>query len=200
MARKNKLTKKILVTKNHHPRQQCRGCLLIGLGLIGMSMWAGYWWRIGIAEAHDRQARLTAELEAVTRWDAPHPKRIFIQWFVDTSIEDGIVNQEGWTILPDKAVYVTKSARPGYPGNIIVYGHNTRQVLGNIRALKGYEKIKLVLSDGSERWYQVFRMEQVKPGEIKYLAPTSTEILTLFTCAGLADSDRFVVQALPIAK
>lgn len=200
MARKNKLTKKILVTKNHHPRQQCRGCLLIGLGLIGMSMWAGYWWRIGLAEAQDRRDRLVAELNSVTKWDAPHPQKIYIPWFVEVEVEDGIVISDNWTVLPDKAVYVTKSARPGYPGNIIIYGHNTRQVMGNIRALKGYEQILLVLEDGTEKWYKVFRMEQVNPTDLKYLEPTAIETLTLFTCAGWADQERFVVQAYPIAK
>ena len=72
--------------------------------------------------------------------------------------------------------------------------------MGNIRVMKGGETIKLILSDGSERLYKVTLMRQVKPTAMQYLEPTNTETLTLYTCAGPGDLERFIIQAKPITQ
>jgi len=163
-----------------------------------MGLWINRWWSNGTLERINRASLLESQLQVLTVPDRPHPTHLFIQWFVDTDIKDGTVIGNNWTILPNEAVYIINSARPGNAGNIIVYGHNTREVMGNIRALKGYEKIKVTLSDGTERWYQVKTMKQVLSTDVRYLEPTTDEVLTLYTCAAFADAERFVVQAVPV--
>ncbi len=128
----------------------------------------------------------------------PVPTHIFIKWFVDVDIEKEVYTDNHWTISPDKASYLAQSARPSTDGNMIIYGHNLRTVLGNIRALKGNETIVLTLSDGTTRSYKIVSMQQVDPANTKLLSPTNTETLTLYTCAGFLDSQRFVVVAKPL--
>lgn len=172
--------------------------LLILVGLLGIGYWTTMWWQKGIAERVHKTQALSAQLADVSVNDPPHPVKISISWYVDVPIKDGYVQNNDWTLFDKEAVYIVDSARPGYAGNIVIYGHNTREVMGNLRIMKGYEKIKLTLSDGSEKWYQVKLLKRVDPSAMTYLNPTPTETLTLYTCDGLGDSQRFIVQASPI--
>ena len=99
-----------------------------------------------------------------------------------------------------EASYLKQSAKPGEPGNIIIYGHNTRQIMGNIRALKGYETIQLTTQDGTIHKYKISLIDEVDPSETKYLLPTEEETVTLYTCSGFMDKKRFIVQAKPISS
>lgn len=129
--------------------------------------------------------------------DSTRPRHIFIRWFLDTGIEDAAYTSAGWSIAPTKATYLLQSARPGEAGNIIIYGHNTREILGNIRALKGGETITLTLEDGTTKLYIVDSLYEVPPSDVRFIEPTTTEVLTLYTCSGLLDSQRFIVRATP---
>ena len=129
-----------------------------------------------------------------------YPTHINIPWFVDVAIDPQPFVAGNWSISENHVSYLVDSALPGEPGNIIMYGHNKRTILGNIRVLKGYEKITLTLSDGSTRVYQVESMQQVSPTQTQLLAPTDSETLTLYTCSGFMDSQRFVVRAKPIPQ
>lgn len=126
------------------------------------------------------------------------PTKIYIQWFVDVNIETQFFSDNQWTISENFASYLYQSSKPTQKGNIIIYGHNTRKILGNIRALKGNEIITITTKNGEEHKYQIFNIDEVNPDEVDYLKPTSEEILTLYTCSGFLDSKRFIVQAKPM--
>ncbi len=129
-----------------------------------------------------------------------YPTHITIPWYVDVDIEPQVYHDGQWTVSQNQASYLTASALPGEDGNTIIYGHNKRGILGNIRALSGYEKITLTLTDGTLKVYQVQSMKEVAPNDTRLLSPTETETLTIYTCAGLLDSQRFVVRALPVSE
>jgi LPXTG-site transpeptidase (sortase) family protein len=171
---------------------------LISLGLIGMGIWANYWWTKNEQAQAIRQLQLVQELATPTAEARPQPKKIFIKWFVDAPVTGGIVEGDNWTLSEKEAVYITQSARPGEKGNIIIYGHNTRELMGNIRALKGQEIITLTMDDGSSRDYRVAEMKEIKPEVVSDIQPTDYEVLTLYTCSGFADKNRFVVRAYPV--
>ena len=126
------------------------------------------------------------------------PTHITIPWNTDADIAPGVYEESSWTVSPDHVTYLMSSARPGSPGNIIIYGHNKRNILGNIRVLKGGEIVTIGLSDGTEKKYRVTQVHEVKPIDTSLLSPTDTEVLTMFTCSGPLDSLRFVVRAEPI--
>jgi LPXTG-site transpeptidase (sortase) family protein len=125
------------------------------------------------------------------------PERIYIEWFVDIGIEPAIYSDQRWTVSPNFASYLLASARPGEAGNIVIYGHNTRGILGNIRALKGGERVRITMSDGTVRSYRVESAQEVSPKDTALIQPTEYEVLTMYTCSGLMDSQRYVVQAFP---
>jgi len=128
----------------------------------------------------------------------PAPTHIKIQWFVDAPIETMALVGSTWSVSSTQASFLSQSARPGESGNIIIYGHNTRAILGNIRALKGNETITITTSDGTNHLYKVSQMKETNPDDVSWLEPTPTEVLTMYTCSGLFDSKRFLVRALPI--
>lgn len=128
------------------------------------------------------------------------PSQIFIPWRVDTLINPGALENGKWSIDQDTATYLSQSARPGEGGNIVLYGHNTREILGNIRALVPGEKITITSQDGSTHDYEVEWTKEVSAEDVSAIQPTETEFLTLFTCSGFLDSQRFIVRAKPVAK
>lgn len=126
------------------------------------------------------------------------PTHIFIPWNTDSDIEALPFANGQWSVSDTKVTYLLGSARPGEPGNIILYGHNKREILGNIRALKGGERVTMRTSDGNDHIYTVISTKEVDPSDVSLLSPTTTEILTMYTCSGFWDSQRFIVRAVPV--
>ncbi len=126
------------------------------------------------------------------------PTHIYIQWFLDTPISKQVFVDNNWTISETEASYLQQSAQPGQKGNIIIYGHNKRSILGNIRALKGSEEVTITTNDGKKHKYKVSLIKEVNPDQTEYLLPTEEETLTLYTCSGFLDKKRFIVQAKPV--
>ncbi|MEP7167557.1 MAG: sortase [Candidatus Woesebacteria bacterium] len=168
---------------------------LICLGLALLSYFAlhhyFYWRSLELSRAQIATGPIQED-------HSKEPTHIFIKWFVDAPIEPMALVGSSWAISPDKVSFLTQSKRPGEAGNIILYGHNTRQILGNIRALKGHETIILTTGDGKEHSYTVSQMKEVDPSDVSWLQPTDTETLTMYTCSGLLDSKRFLVRAIPL--
>jgi sortase A len=117
---------------------------------------------------------------------------------VDSDIETMAILGSEWGISEKKANYLHRSGVPGKGGNIILYGHNTREILGNIRALKGGEIVTLTTKEGARYKYRVATFQEVPPSKVNLLQPTTEEVLTMYTCSGLLDSMRFVVRAIPL--
>ncbi len=103
-----------------------------------------------------------------------------------------------WTISKTSANHVRQSAQPGQKGNSIIYGHNTNKIFGFLLDVKVGDSIKIRMTDGTLYQYKATETHYVWPTQTELLAPTKEEILTLYTCAGLLDSLRFVVRAVPI--
>lgn len=58
--------------------------------------------------------------------------------------------------------------------------------------------IKIRMTDGTLRQYIATETLYVSPSQTELLKPTKEETLTIYTCAGLLDSLRFIVRAKPI--
>lgn len=174
---------------------------MIVLGIFGIGYFSLHWF------LYYRSLRLskatvlalsTSQLASPIGGPATKPRHIFIRWFVDSDIEDEALVHNEWAISPTKSSYLVQSARPGEKGNVIIYGHNKREILGNIRALKGSEIITLTLENGVQRKYAIAKLIEVDPFDTTYLKPTTTEVLTMYTCSGFLDSRRFIVRAVPV--
>lgn len=114
---------------------------------------------------------------------------------IDVSIKDTIINKGVWAIQPDTASYLVDSAKIGDKGNIIIYGHNKDNILGPIRWIKVGAKIEITGSDEETYIYEVVKTDTVNSDNLSYILPTSEETLTLYTCVGFLDNQRFIVVA-----
>lgn len=166
------------------------------VGTVGIGIWVTHQilkFQALTISIHDIK---TAEAQQETR--PPAPTHIYAQWFLDIAIDPAFVVNNRWSISEHHASYLHDSARPGEQGNIIIYGHNKRSIMGNIRAFKGKEIITITTEDGTKRDYRVTELHEVKPTETKFLQPTEEEVLTLYTCSGFWDRMRFIVRAKPV--
>ena len=111
---------------------------------------------------------------------------------VEAGRENGV-----WAISQTSANHVRQSALPNEKGNIIIYGHNLNKIFGYLMDTKAGDIIRIRMTDGTLHKYKVESTQYVSPSQTALLAPTHEEILTVYTCAGLFDSLRFVVRAKP---
>jgi len=191
--RKKRKNKFLIELKKHYPS------LLMLTGVIFLSISLTHWVLRARSLRLDRS--LVAQYQAQFNQERPInniPVHISIPWFIDSEIKEQSYVDGHWTNSTDKSSYLLQSARPGEAGNIIIYGHNSKEILGNLTALRGKEIVTLTLLNGSTRLYQIKNIVEVDPSQTEYLQSTQEEILTIYTCSGFMDQKRFIVQARPI--
>lgn len=113
-------------------------------------------------------------------------------------IEQTAINKGVWQISKNGASHLSNSAVPGNNGNIIVYAHNTSDRFGNIVKMHRGDEIVLTTQDGKIHTYFVEKTLVTTPKDVRVLKSNGSEMLTIYTCTGFADSKRFVVQATKI--
>lgn len=138
----------------------------------------------------DFQAPVTAGIEAT---NIKIPKVNLDLPVVSTSIKNGV-----WEVPQVAVGHLDQSATINSEGNIVLYAHNTNNLFGPIRWLSVGDEIILTGIDGRGYKYQVSETITVKPNIVDYVLSTDSERLTLFTCTGLFDLDRFIVVATPV--
>ncbi len=114
---------------------------------------------------------------------------------IDLLISPAKAKNEIWEISKDGVSYLLGSGVPGRNGNSVIYGHNKNNLFGPIRWLKVGDEIRIKNRKGEEFLYKVKETKTVSPENIEVLAPTKDPALTLYTCTGFMDSQRFVVVA-----
>jgi sortase A len=101
--------------------------------------------------------------------------------------------------IPEMGVgHLNSSSGLGGEGNIVIYGHNKRNVFGPIRWLTEGSLIEVEGEDHNLYSYKVIDTVETGPSDIDYVLPKEEETLTLYTCTGFADSKRFIVVAKKI--
>lgn len=100
-----------------------------------------------------------------------------------------------WNTTNQGVSYLTSSIVPGELGNSIMYGHNYESLLGNLAKVKPGSKIEIEYSNGLKRTFVVQVTGTVSPNETNILKQTQDKRLTLYTCTGFLDTQRFVVVA-----
>lgn len=112
-------------------------------------------------------------------------------------LEPTDILDDSWVISKKHASYLISSARPGENNNIIIYGHNTKQMFADLVKVELGDTV-LIESSESIATYRVTRKLDVSPEFVTAIEPTSVETLSIYTCTGLFDSRRLVLQAEPI--
>lgn len=171
--------------------------LLLYLGLVLLAVWGGhkflYQRSLALSEALVASYRIQSQQSAM-------PVHISVGDKINIPIVEAGKIGAVWTVSPTSANHVFGSARPGDPGNIIMYGHNINTIFGYLVDIKSGDKVRIRMSNGDAFDYIISDTHVVSVNQTELLAPTTHEILTLYTCTGLLDSLRFVARALPAAR
>jgi LPXTG-site transpeptidase (sortase) family protein len=124
------------------------------------------------------------------------PEKIIIPSVgIDLVVSPARVENSLWQVSKEGASYLWGSGIPGREGNVVIYGHNTNRLFGPIRWLKTEAEIKVINRKGEEFVYKIVETKTVSPDSVEVLSPTEEAILTLYTCTGFWDSQRYVVRA-----
>ncbi len=183
--------------QHHHTKPSIFPYLLIVLGILLLSVWTAH--RMFYARSMSLPDSLTNAFSAQEpQARAPIPTHIRIGTLVNVDVHPAVFANNTWSVSPTAANVVAVASRPGEAGNIILYGHNKRSVLGNLRTIKGGETVVITTADGADHFYRVTQIHEVDPSTTEFLAPTTEEVLTIYTCSGFMDSKRFIVRAKPI--
>ncbi|MDP9211680.1 MAG: sortase [bacterium] len=148
---------------------------------------------------YNRSIQPAVAVEAIAT-PAPGPSapvHLTIAGVLDEPLERGSYGNGRWSVSDTAGTYLVQSAKPGEPGNVIIYGHNKADIFGSLPKVTGRERVTLRLENGTERHYRIVSRETVGQDRTDLLAPTDTETLTVYTCTGWLDQDRFVVKAVP---
>lgn len=131
----------------------------------------------------------------------PNPVRLVIAGVkIDLPVAEGKIVDGVWQTTRDGVSHLDISANPGENGNIVIYGHNLRVIFGSLPYVSVGATVKVITEDGVEYFYKVYSKKTVKADDVSITFATPSEVLTLYTCDGLLDSTRFVLQAEPIKE
>lgn len=114
---------------------------------------------------------------------------------IDLPVFPAQASEDVWEISEEGVSYLLGSGIPGKEGNVIIYGHNKNRLFGPIRWLEKDDEIRVINRKGTEFTYQIKETKTVTPEMIDVLYPTEDATLTLYTCAGFLDRERFLVVA-----
>lgn len=129
----------------------------------------------------------------------PLPTEIIIDKVnIDLPVEQAAIKNGVWEIGQKGASHLNISSRPGEPGAVIMYGHNTNDRFGPIRWLGSGDRIDVMTADGKKHTYKITQTMKVKPDKMDVFTQDRGEVLILYTCDGFADLERFIIVAKPI--
>lgn len=114
-------------------------------------------------------------------------------------VSDGFTQNNRWAISQTGVSYLTSSALPG-SGNTVIYGHNTRDILGGLWKVQEGDYIYLVLATGDIVKYQIFERKEIDPTQVEILNQTQDSRLTIYTCSGFLDDARFVIVGRTVSS
>lgn len=129
--------------------------------------------------------------------ESSSPIRIIIpSQQIDVRIVESPLINGVWALSSKSASHGQGTALPGQPGNIVIYAHARAGLFQNLPQTKIGEPIYLFTASAWYK-YKVTSRKYVSPQMVEIVRPTTAETLTLFTCSGVFDSQRFILRAQP---
>lgn len=170
-----------------------KGLILVSIGLffLLLSLFLKGYLEIRNCRQEPDLSNLSFEIE-----ENNLPERIIIPRLkINLAVSWAKVLENNWSISTKGVSYLIDSGIPGKIGNAVIYGHNKRAIFGPIRWLRKDDKITIINKKGEEFTYVVVETKVVAPAAVEILLPTSDATLTLYTCTGYLDKERFIVIA-----
>lgn len=125
------------------------------------------------------------------------PIRIIISDLaIDLPIYPAKMNGNEWETTTQGASYLLSSPVPGETGNSIVYAHDWVSLFGPLLNARKGEKVEIEFQDKTRKVFVIRNTSVVSYNESDILGATKDRRITLYTCTGFLDSQRFVVSAV----
>lgn len=106
------------------------------------------------------------------------------------------VKKDAWETTKKGVSYLTSTPLPGQVGNSIFYGHNFRNLLGNLTEAKPGQMVEVIFTNGRSEKFMIEYVQVVDSGKVSILQQTEDRRLTVYTCTGFLDRKRLVVTAI----
>lgn len=100
-----------------------------------------------------------------------------------------------WETTSTGASYLISSPLPGVKGNSIIYAHDWSNLFGNLLYVQNGDEVIVEFNDGSKSVFIIDSTKVVAYNDASVLDETDEPVLTLYTCTGFLDSQRFVAVA-----
>lgn len=188
MAQTDYLWEKILTVLS-------RACIIAGIALVCLSL------ALFIARYNPYRLAFTAQPIPTPHTEnetvmTSEPIRISLPDIsIDLPIVRSTIHDQKWETSSQGVSYLDLSPIPGQKGNSILYGHNWTNLLGPLVHAKPGQRIYISYADGSVSTFKIQATALVSPQDTSILAPSNDIRVTIYTCAGFMDSQRFVVTA-----
>jgi len=101
-----------------------------------------------------------------------------------------------WPTSTSGAEYLTSSPLPGSMGNSIIYAHDWVSLFGPLRSAKVGQKVVVTYPDKTKKTFVIAYTTIVPSNQASILASSTDKRITLYTCTGFLDSQRFVAVAI----
>lgn len=101
-----------------------------------------------------------------------------------------------WPTSSTGAEYLTSSPVPGDRGNSIIYAHDWMSLFGPLRSAKVGQKVVVTYPDKTKKIFVIAYTSIVPYNQSSILAQSTDTRITLYTCTGFLDSQRFVAVAI----
>lgn len=165
-------------------------CITIGITFLVSALYLFY-------QIHDpNRLKFNSLPQTTTNQSASFPTKITIEPLdIDLPIIPTPSGAPGWPSTTLGVSYLSRSPIPGSVGNSIIYGHNWASLLGRLPEAKPGQLITIHYQNGQTHQFQIQYTAQVSPEDISIIQPSLDQRLTIYTCAGFLDSQRFVAVA-----
>ena len=115
---------------------------------------------------------------------------------IDLPVYQAAITNNVWPTSTSGAEYLTSSPLPGSMGNSIIYAHDWVSLFGPLRSAKVGQKVVVTYPDKTKKTFVIAYTTIVPSNQASILASSTDKRITLYTCTGFLDSQRFVAVAI----
>jgi LPXTG-site transpeptidase (sortase) family protein len=115
---------------------------------------------------------------------------------IDLPVYQATIVQNVWPTSTTGAEYLTSSPIPGNSGNSIIYAHDWTSLFGHLTQARVGQNVVVIYPDKTKKTFVIAYTSIVPSNQASILAPSTDKRITLYTCTGFLDSERFVAVAI----
>lgn len=177
--------------------------IVVGCGLfVGLGVYRALWGQdVSFAVPPSALTNVGATVGAGHSTVGMRPTAIVIdKVHINLPIYEAQIVNGKWQVTNLGGNHWNESALLGEKGNVVIYGHNWRSLFGPIQGLRVGDEIHVTGENQQIYTYTITQTVTVNPTEVQWVLPTPEAQLTVYTCTGPFDSQRFVVVAKSIGS